>query len=118
MSHAVVSLPVQIYMTRFPYPRWLDDRVFASLSVFIADLYVYGFTLVVVRFLRHTIQDKQSRIKEYLRMMGLSAWVYWLNLFINGFLTIALIALMTVVSFKVSTHLQPRGCSEGLARPA
>ena len=35
-------------------------------------------------------------------MMGLSDWVYWTNIFLNGFLTMALVSIVAVIAFKVS----------------
>ena len=53
----------QISLTRFPFPAWLDDKSFTSLSSFIPLLYVYGYLLFVIRYVRRIIQDKHSRVK-------------------------------------------------------
>ncbi|XP_003740839.1 retinal-specific ATP-binding cassette transporter [Galendromus occidentalis] len=99
-----VSKPA-VYLSRFPFPSWLDDKSFTSLSSFIPVLYVYGYTMFVIRYIRRIVQEKQSRIKEHLRMMGLSDWVYWTNTFLNGFLTMALVSIMAVLAFKIPVRM-------------
>ncbi|XP_022661636.1 ATP-binding cassette sub-family A member 3-like isoform X5 [Varroa destructor] len=55
--------------------------------------------LPLLFFASKTIRDKENRMKELLRMMGLPDFIYWLNLFLVGFTTTAVLMVMAWVLF-------------------
>ncbi|XP_022661624.1 ATP-binding cassette sub-family A member 2-like isoform X2 [Varroa destructor] len=92
-------LPYNPKMKPFPTPRYLKDDTFLSVITFVPSMISFGCILFVLFFTLQIIQDKHSRIRELLRMMGMSDLVYWTNLFCIGCVSVGIIILMTLAVF-------------------
>ncbi|CAN7995326.1 unnamed protein product [Ixodes hexagonus] len=91
----------KISMNRFPYPEYNDDSKFGILSRLIAMFVVYGYLVFSPIYVRRIITEKSSRVRELMRMMGLSDWVYWIGTFASGFLVLAVTSVISLVLFKI-----------------
>ncbi|XP_040061354.3 LOW QUALITY PROTEIN: phospholipid-transporting ATPase ABCA3 [Ixodes scapularis] len=93
--------PPKIMMNRFPYPEYNDDSHFVVLSRLIAMFVVYGYLVFSPIYVRRVITEKSSRVRELMRMMGLTDWVYWIGTFASGFLVMAVTSVISLVLFKI-----------------
>lgn len=91
----------EVAMHRMPYPEYNDDSKFDILSRLISMFVVYGYLVFAPIYVRRMIQEKSSRIRELMRMMGLSDWVYWIGTFASGFLVLAVTMVISLILFKV-----------------
>lgn len=90
-----------IKMHRFPYPEYNDDSKFDLISRLISMFVVYSYLVFSPIYVRRVISEKSSRVRELMRMMGLSDWVYWIGTFASGFLVLAVTLTISLILFKI-----------------
>eukprot|EP00795_Rhopilema_esculentum_P013264 gene13264-4097_t len=85
-------------LTQFPYPSYKDDPFIATVQALMPILFVVAFIYTAVCMIREIVREKKERLKEAMKMMGLSNWVHWVSWFVKNFafLTISC-ALITIV---------------------
>ncbi|KAM9583968.1 phospholipid-transporting ATPase ABCA3-like [Trichechus inunguis] len=91
---------IDVYTKRFPFPAFLIDNFLIFLGQIWPPMILLIFSLTVFTILRTVVQEKETKLKEYLLMMGLRSWQLWSATFITFFLTLLVtISLMTVSLF-------------------
>ncbi|CAN8022545.1 unnamed protein product [Ixodes persulcatus] len=100
-ARKLTKKPPKIMMNRFPYPEYNNDSQFVVLSRLIAMFVVYGYLVFSPIYVRRVITEKSSRVRELMRMMGLTDWVYWIGTFASGFLVMAVTSVISLVLFKI-----------------
>ncbi|XP_015346371.1 phospholipid-transporting ATPase ABCA3 [Marmota marmota marmota] len=79
---------------RFPFPPFISDPFLVAIQYQLPLLLMLSFTYTSLSIIRAVVQEKERRLKEYMRMMGLSSWLHWSAWFLMFFLF-----LLIVVSF-------------------
>uniref|UniRef100_A0A2K6EEP9 ATP binding cassette subfamily A member 3 n=1 Tax=Propithecus coquereli TaxID=379532 RepID=A0A2K6EEP9_PROCO len=79
---------------RFPYPPFISDPFLAAIQYQLPLLLMLSFTYASLTITRAVVQEKERKLKEYMRMMGLSNWLHWSAWFLLFFLF-----LLVAVSF-------------------
>ncbi|KAG0409982.1 hypothetical protein HPB47_012907, partial [Ixodes persulcatus] len=97
----LTNKPPKIMMNRFPYPEYNNDSEYGTLLRLIAMFVVYGYLVFSPIYVRRVITEKSSRVRELMRMMGLTDWVYWIGTFASGFLVMAVTSVVSLVLFKI-----------------
>ena len=64
---------------------------------FVAISILIGFALIMPVMLRRIVADKETRVREFYRIMGVPEYVYWLSLFVSQFIIICLCTLVCCV---------------------
>uniref|UniRef100_A0A131Y9J2 ATP-binding cassette, subfamily A (ABC1), member 3 n=1 Tax=Rhipicephalus appendiculatus TaxID=34631 RepID=A0A131Y9J2_RHIAP len=90
-----------ITMHRFPYPEYNDDSKFDLISRLIAMFVVYSYLVFSPIYVRRVISEKSSRVRELMRMMGLTDWVYWIGTFASGWMVLAVTLTISLILFKI-----------------
>ncbi|XP_075727970.1 phospholipid-transporting ATPase ABCA3-like isoform X4 [Rhipicephalus microplus] len=91
----------KIAMHRFPYPEYNDDNKFDVISRLIAMFVVYSYLVFSPIYVRRVISEKSSRVRELMRMMGLTDWVYWIGTFSSGWMVLAATLTISLILFKI-----------------
>lgn len=94
VKHHKLNISSMPGIHRHPTPRYLVDEAFSKLSYFLPQFFSFGILLFAGYFTKQIIVDKASRIRELLRMMGLSDVVYWAVLFLIGMIFLWTISLL------------------------
>ncbi|XP_047390358.1 phospholipid-transporting ATPase ABCA3 isoform X1 [Sciurus carolinensis] len=79
---------------RFPFPPFISDPFLVAIQYQLPLLLMLSFTYTSLSIIQAVVQEKERRLKEYMRMMGLSSWLHWSAWFLMFFLF-----LLIVVSF-------------------
>ncbi|ELW67824.1 ATP-binding cassette sub-family A member 3 [Tupaia chinensis] len=79
---------------RFPYPPFISDPFLIAIQYQLPLLLTLSFTYTSLAIIRAVVQEKERKLKEYMRMTGLSNWLHWAAWFLVFFLF-----LLVVVSF-------------------
>ncbi|XP_064211020.1 phospholipid-transporting ATPase ABCA1 isoform X2 [Tribolium castaneum] len=90
-------LPVR--MQPFPYPQmiedWLNTTPAQTISIF---LLIMAFITNINNIITDVAVEKETQVKEYMKVMGLSGWLLWLTWFLRSFIILLFtVAIMTVV---------------------
>uniref|UniRef100_A0A8C2DNR8 ATP-binding cassette, sub-family A (ABC1), member 4b n=1 Tax=Cyprinus carpio TaxID=7962 RepID=A0A8C2DNR8_CYPCA len=103
IEHGILRLhtghdwPLGVYLQQMPYPCYVDDMFMLTLNrcfpIFMVLAWIYSVSMIV----KSIVLEKEMRLKETLKAMGVSNGVIWYTWFIDSFLMMATsTALLTV----------------------
>nr|XP_021553674.1 ATP-binding cassette sub-family A member 3-like [Neomonachus schauinslandi] len=100
---------------RFPYPPFISDPFLVAIQYQLPLLLMLSFTYTSLTIIRAVVQEKERKLKEYMRMMGLSSWLHWSAWFLLFFffllVAVSCVTLLFCVKVKkdvaVLTHSDP-----------
>ena len=77
-----VCLPKWVMMQQeMPYPAYFSNNL-ALLLGFIMPLFlVLSFAFIVPPILKRIVYEKETGVKELMKMMGLPSWMHWVGFF-------------------------------------
>uniref|UniRef100_A0A8C8T3P5 ATP-binding cassette, sub-family A member 3 n=1 Tax=Peromyscus maniculatus bairdii TaxID=230844 RepID=A0A8C8T3P5_PERMB len=83
---------------RFPFPPYISDPFLIAIQYQLPLLLMLSFTYTSLSIIRAVVQEKEKKLKEYMRMMGLSSWLHWSAWFLMFFLFfLIMVAFMTLL---------------------
>uniref|UniRef100_A0A4W5LU81 ATP binding cassette subfamily A member 4 n=1 Tax=Hucho hucho TaxID=62062 RepID=A0A4W5LU81_9TELE len=81
--------PLGVYLQQMPYPCYVDDLFMLTLNrcfpIFMVLAWVYSVSMTV----KSIVLEKELRLKETLKTMGVTNGVLWVTWFIDSFLMMA-----------------------------
>ncbi|XP_065646706.1 phospholipid-transporting ATPase ABCA1 isoform X2 [Hydra vulgaris] len=87
-----------LYVEEIPYPCYLDDNFMFVLQYIMPLCVVVSFIYTVAILTQSIVYEKEHRLKEVMKMMGLSNTVHWTAWFITSVtIMMCIVILMTVV---------------------
>ncbi|XP_055991191.1 phospholipid-transporting ATPase ABCA3 [Sorex fumeus] len=86
---------------RFPYPPFISDPFLVAVQYQLPLLLMLSFTYTALTVIRAVVQEKEQKLKEYMRVMGLSTWLHWSAWFLLFFLFLLLIVSFMTLLFCV-----------------
>ncbi|XP_054548976.1 phospholipid-transporting ATPase ABCA7 isoform X1 [Talpa occidentalis] len=94
-----------LYLQQMPYPCYVDDtflRVLSrSLPLFLTLAWIYSVALTV----KAVVREKETRLREMMRAMGLSRTVLWLGWFLSCLAPFLLSTVLLVLVLKLGDIL-------------
>lgn len=90
-----------ILMARFPYPPWIEDFLLLALKSFTGLMLICSFLISATYTIKALTNEKESQIKEAMKIMGLPNWLHWTAWFIKSFVLLFFSAMLVVVLFKI-----------------
>ncbi|XP_049802768.1 ATP-binding cassette sub-family A member 7-like [Schistocerca nitens] len=116
IEHSIISeqtgsnRTIGIVLQQFPYPCYVIDRFILAISrqlpMFMTLSWVYSCAMIT----KSVVYEKEHRLKETMKIMGLGNSVHWLGWFIDSIipmlLTIILLTLILVYG-KILEHSDP-----------
>nr|XP_033774294.1 phospholipid-transporting ATPase ABCA1 [Geotrypetes seraphini] len=94
-----------VYMQQMPYPCYVDDiflRIMSgSLPLFMTLAWIYSVALII----KGIVYEKEARLKETMRIMGLNNSILWLSWFISSFIPLLMSAILLVLILKMGNLL-------------
>ncbi|KAG8190583.1 hypothetical protein JTE90_014059 [Oedothorax gibbosus] len=98
------------YIHQFPYPCYIQDQFLFMIEhvmpLCLAISWVYSVSMLV----QNIVYEKEQRLKEVMKTMGLNSAVHWLAWFITSFLQMTITAVFLTVILKyglVLTYSNP-----------
>ncbi|XP_041064203.1 retinal-specific phospholipid-transporting ATPase ABCA4 [Carcharodon carcharias] len=96
-THTNVEVPSGIYVQQMPYPCFVDDMFMLALTrcfpVFMVLSWIYSVSMIV----KSIVLEKEMRLKETLKIMGVSNWVHWVTWFIDSFTMMAASTVLATI---------------------
>ncbi|XP_055050856.2 phospholipid-transporting ATPase ABCA3 [Misgurnus anguillicaudatus] len=95
-----------VRLSRFPFPPFIYDVFILAIQNQLPLLLVLSFTYTSLNIVRAVVQEKERKLKEYMRMMGLSNWLHWSAWFLMFFLflSISIFFVTLLCCIKVSPN--------------
>lgn len=97
-EHTGQNRSTGVYLQQFPYPCHIYDQFIMALSrsfpLFMVLSWVYTCSMII----KSIVYEKEQRLKEVMKAMGLSNGVLWLAWFIKSFILMAMsCGLLTLI---------------------
>jgi ATP-binding cassette subfamily A (ABC1) protein 3 len=72
------AVPIDdIELVRMPYPKYIDDVFLVALQNFLPLILVFSFIYSVINITKSIAHEKEKRLKESMKIMGLPNWLHW-----------------------------------------
>jgi ATP-binding cassette subfamily A (ABC1) protein 3 len=94
-----------VKLQRFPYPAYTDDKYLFALQAFLPLLMLLSFIYPVINITKSIVYEKEKRLKESMKMMGLSNWLHWTAWFIKSYAFLMITCLIMTILIKVRKTL-------------
>ncbi|XP_041362406.1 phospholipid-transporting ATPase ABCA3-like [Gigantopelta aegis] len=98
----------EMILQRHPYPPYNDDNFVLVIQKQFPMLLLLSFIVVALSIVKDVVHEKERKLKESMKMMGLSNWLHWTAWFVKYFLFLMVsVIIMTVFySIKVGPKLE------------
>ena len=104
----ISSLP-GVTLQQMPYPCYIEDRFIIAIArtfpLFMTLAWVYSASMII----KSIVHEKEMRLKETMRVMGLGNSVHWISWFLDSFAIMftscVLLTIILVVSINSSLLL-------------
>ncbi|XP_017334205.1 phospholipid-transporting ATPase ABCA1 isoform X2 [Ictalurus punctatus] len=94
-----------IYIQQMPYPCFVDDvflRVLnRSLPLFMTLAWIYSVAMII----KGVVFEKEARLKETMKIMGLGSGTLWLSWFISSYLPFLFSSGLLIIALKLGDIL-------------
>ncbi|KAJ8271263.1 hypothetical protein COCON_G00101220, partial [Conger conger] len=94
-----------VYIQQMPYPCYVDDiflRVMSrSMPLFMTLAWMYSVAIII----KGVVYEKEARLKETMRIMGLNNGILWLSWFISSLIPLLISASLLVLLLKMGNLL-------------
>uniref|UniRef100_A0AAR2JEC1 ABC transporter domain-containing protein n=1 Tax=Pygocentrus nattereri TaxID=42514 RepID=A0AAR2JEC1_PYGNA len=101
---AALLTQTRVLLSRFPYPVFIYDVFILAIQNQLPLLLVLSFTYTALNIVRAVVQEKERKLKEYMRMMGLSNWLHWSAWFLMFYLFLSISIFFVTLLLCVSPN--------------
>ena len=102
----ISSLP-GVTLQQMPYPCYIEDRFIIAIArtfpLFMTLAWVYSASMII----KSIVHEKEMRLKETMRVMGLGNSVHWISWFLDSFAVMFTSCVLLTIILVVSNHLLP-----------
>ena len=98
---------VIVALKQFAYPPYFDDPYTSGLQAQFPFLLMICFSICSLDIIRNVAVEKQEKLKETMKIMGLPNWLHWTAWFIKSFVYMAVI--MVIMSALLKVWVPPNG---------
>ncbi|XP_071067543.1 ATP-binding cassette sub-family A member 17-like [Dasypus novemcinctus] len=95
---------VSVLVKRFPCGAYVQDSFFLILQNEFSLLLMLSFICIELIIINSIALEKERKLKDYMRMMGLNNWLHWVAWFIVFFLSVLIAVSVMTVLFCTEVH--------------
>ncbi|XP_067683951.1 phospholipid-transporting ATPase ABCA3-like isoform X2 [Haliotis asinina] len=88
-TDTIKNLDVQLM--RMPFPSYIDDTMIQLLQYMFPVLLMLSFILMAIQTTKGVVYEKERKLKESMKLMGLSAAAHWTSWFVTSFIYVVIV---------------------------
>ena len=100
---------INLELKRFPYPPYNDDKFVVIIAALFPFIIIISFVFTVILTAKAIVYEKETGIKEAMKLMGMKSWIYWLSWYIKTFVLLLPSLIFMIVSYKIKVNLKKGG---------
>jgi ATP-binding cassette subfamily A (ABC1) protein 3 len=100
---------VDLQLQRFFYPPYNNDNFVAVIQAVFPLIIIISFIITVILTAKAIVHEKETGIKEAMRLMGMKPWIYWLSWYIKTFTLLLPAVIFMMISYKIKLNLDGGG---------
>ncbi|KAJ8301076.1 hypothetical protein KUTeg_020063 [Tegillarca granosa] len=108
---------IHVKMHKMPYPPYRDDEMLLILKLILPVLVMISFILSTMQLTKSIVYEKENKLKETMKLMGLSSAVYWSSWFLKDFIYLFIACLIYVLLWTVPWPFLEAGAVIALSDP-
>lgn len=108
-NSTTLDLMNQIELKRFPYPPYNNDAFTFVIQATFPFILMISFVFTVILTAKAIVNEKESGLKEAMKLMGMKPWIYWITWYIKTFILLLPAVICIVIAFKVRIPLKGGG---------
>lgn len=97
---------IDLQLQRFSFPPYNDDKFVAIIAAFLPFIFIISFVFTVILTAKAIVYEKETGLKEAMKLMGMKPWVYWLSWYLKTFILLLPALIIMVVNFKIEIELK------------
>ncbi|XP_076469399.1 phospholipid-transporting ATPase ABCA3-like [Babylonia areolata] len=99
------STPIfEMHAERMPYPPYYEDNMITVIQTQLPLFLMLSFILTVIQTTKVIVMEKEKRIKESMKLMGLKPAAHWTSWFLTTFLYLILALAIYAILFGVKIN--------------
>ncbi|CAF0888563.1 unnamed protein product [Brachionus calyciflorus] len=100
---------IDFQLKRFPYPPYNDDKFVAVIQALFPFIIMLSFIFTIILTAKAIVYEKETGIKEAMRLMGMKRWVYWFSWYLKTFILLLPGLIFMIIAFKIKINLNSGG---------
>ncbi|KAJ8301077.1 hypothetical protein KUTeg_020064 [Tegillarca granosa] len=92
---------VDIQLQKIPFPPYVKDNLLTVLQLNLPFFLLLGFILNALQLTRDITYEKEKRLRESMKMMGLKTSVYWLSWFLKALIYLLIVCIAYSILFTI-----------------
>ncbi|KAJ7372703.1 ATP-binding cassette sub- A member 3 [Desmophyllum pertusum] len=97
----IEDLNATVSVKRFPYPDYIHDPFILVIQGSLPLLLMLSLVFTALNIVRDIVYEKEKKLKESMKMMGLSGWLHWLAWFTKYFIFLLITMGLATIFFTV-----------------
>ncbi|KAK8753744.1 hypothetical protein OTU49_001413 [Cherax quadricarinatus] len=93
-----------VEMQRMPYPPFIDDNYLVALQAWLPFVLLLSYIYPAINIVKSVVYEKERKLKESMKMMGLQNWLHWSAWFIKSFMFLATSTVFITVLLCTHWH--------------
>lgn len=90
-----------ILLNRYPYPTYIDDGFIAALQLQFPLFLMLSFIYPIINIAKSVTYEKEKRLKESMKIMGLPNWLHWSAWFTKSVMFLLISIILLTILYKV-----------------
>lgn len=87
------------------YPPYNDDKFVVVVAALFPFIIIISFVITVILTAKAIVYEKETGLKEAMKLMGMKPWVYWLSWYLKTFFLLLPSLAFMIVSYKIKVTL-------------
>jgi len=92
------NVRLSVSVKAFPFPAYATNLGSTFAAVFFGLVFVFAFVITVVVVVRSVAEERELRLREGMRIMGLSERAYWASWFVTSYAPLLLVSFLVAAA--------------------